>query len=490
MSSATNRNDSPDPDATPLEASGAESRYVVRRVLSDSTVVCCALAEDSVTGREVILREVPAKFFKGNGFAAVHQDIELLKTVSSPFYSKPVDQEINDSTVRVVYQYFDGHSLATTARNEQIAVEKIIQWAIELASALDEVHQVGSVQRDLRPSNIIVRENGSVVLGGYAPLWRPEMFHRQDRLGVDCATFASPELAGLIDQDVGACSDLYSLGLVLDSVLAGTPAFTGGLKDVLYQQLTTEPDFNRYPEHTPRAFKAIVRRLVQKEPRNRYQSASGLLHDLRRLSDLVKNDQPDEGIKLGEGDHRGELSDPEFVGRNGIVEDFARVLAECNDGNRVPPVLIQSVSGMGKTRLELECIKEAAIQGVEVYQARCSHRAGQRPCESWLQMVGQLVDRMKIVDGLQEAVRDAMTPHRLIVQAAMPGLANVLSWRANQSGDSDAIKPAQIAEVFHHLWETVAGISNGLMLSIDDIQWIDDHSLEILEGLIANPIPG
>ena len=84
---------------------------------------------------------------------------------------------------------------------------------------------MGCVQRDIRPSNIVIKPDGQSVLCGYVPLWRPDAFGNDNSLGRECASYSSPELSGIIDHDISEASDLYSVGYVLYARIDGGTRF-------------------------------------------------------------------------------------------------------------------------------------------------------------------------------------------------------------------------------------------------------------------------
>ena len=266
-----------------------ENQYAILRKLSDDSIVSCFLVRHQSSGATHILREVPRALFIESGFERFQNEARLTSGIKCPNYSNPESFEILDAIVRVTYRYIEGESLSRVFRENPFSARKTIELAIDLLTALVEVHRVGCVHRDIRPSNIIISGDGSATLCGYVPLWRPEVFGHNNRLGQDCAAFTSPELSGIIDHDVGESSDLYSLGFVLDAALAGGPAFDGAVSEILYHHMTRSPNQNRYPSDLPQSLLQFIEKLTQKEPRDRYQTAEAALHDALQIKKIIHN---------------------------------------------------------------------------------------------------------------------------------------------------------------------------------------------------------
>ncbi|OGP08625.1 MAG: hypothetical protein A3G39_00830 [Deltaproteobacteria bacterium RIFCSPLOWO2_12_FULL_43_16] len=109
--------------------------------------------------------------------------------------------------------------------------------------------------------------------------------------------YFSPEQAGLLNQGVDERSDLYSAGIVLFECLAGRPPFCGSsIGEILRQHLTVQPTIVRtLRSDIPRALAEVIHRLLQKDPRDRYQSAFALKRFInlkfKKLSKGVKKDK-------------------------------------------------------------------------------------------------------------------------------------------------------------------------------------------------------
>src|SRR5690606_5107004 len=103
---------------------------------------------------------------------------------------------------------------------------------------------------------------------------------------VGSARYVAPEQAGLLEYGVTESSDLYSVGLLLYECLSGESPFDGNsINEILRQQLTVVPRSLRAAGlDVPRGLDELIQRLIQKDPRRRYQSTEGVLHDVKAIS--------------------------------------------------------------------------------------------------------------------------------------------------------------------------------------------------------------
>ena len=170
-----------------------------------------------------------------------------------------------------------------------IPVEDALPIAKQIAAALEAAHEAGVIQRDLKPANIKVREDGTVKVldfglakafqgePGSDPSESPTMTAAATRAGVilGTAAYMSPEQAKGKPADRRA--DIWAFGCVLYEMLTGTRPFGGGnVSEVLAEVIKSEPDWEALSEATPATLRQVVRRCLQKDPRQR-------LHDVADL---------------------------------------------------------------------------------------------------------------------------------------------------------------------------------------------------------------
>jgi len=166
-----------------------------------------------------------------------------------------------------------GQLLARGGALDEVRVARI---AVQIARALEHAHEAGLVHRDVKPDNILITKNGTAKLCDLG--LAKDRAEKGKSLGTPA--YISPEQAeGLADVDIRA--DLYSFGATLYHMLAGRPPFEGSAKTVMVKHLSEDPKPLREidPDISP-AMEAIVKRLLQKKPGDRFVSPKELLGEL------------------------------------------------------------------------------------------------------------------------------------------------------------------------------------------------------------------
>ncbi|HKZ79685.1 MAG TPA: protein kinase [Pyrinomonadaceae bacterium] len=198
----------------------------------------------------------------------------------------------------IATEYVEGESLREHIRFTRMELREILDFAIQIASALAVAHQAGIIHRDIKPENIMLRQDGYVKIldFGLAKLADDAEFEITDTEAptqvllktepgrvMGTINYMSPEQARGLEVD--SRTDIFSLGVILYEMVAGTRPFAGDTKsDVLAAVLMLEPPpLAKYFPEVPAELNRITSKALRKNPEERYQTAKEMLIDLRSL---------------------------------------------------------------------------------------------------------------------------------------------------------------------------------------------------------------
>jgi tetratricopeptide (TPR) repeat protein/tRNA A-37 threonylcarbamoyl transferase component Bud32 len=200
----------------------------------------------------------------------------------------------------IVMEYVEGETLSARLPRGGLPLREVIQYARDIAAAVDAAHRRGVIHRDLKPSNVMITKMGAKLLDfGLAKLRRPPAALGEDESTntddisqdgdvIGTLRYMAPEV--LKGDDADARSDLFSFGAVLYEMLTGEPPFKGiGNARIIAAILTEEPrPLLELRSDTPPPLEWIVRTCLAKDPDERFQDAREVVRQLR----LIEQTQP------------------------------------------------------------------------------------------------------------------------------------------------------------------------------------------------------
>jgi eukaryotic-like serine/threonine-protein kinase len=197
----------------------------------------------------------------------------------------------------LIMEYVEGDTLSQRSRHGSLPLEKVLQYGIQIASALSAAHAKHVIHRDLKPSNIILTESGVKVLDfGLAKLGsskfsapgaRDAVTQTEQITGsgsiIGTLHYMSPEQAE--GKEVDERSDIFSFGVVMYEMLTGKHAFDGDTKTAVLAAILKDPPapIQQFRPMVPKSLDGVVRKCLEKRPADRWHSA----HDLMQTLELV-----------------------------------------------------------------------------------------------------------------------------------------------------------------------------------------------------------
>ncbi len=265
-------------------------------------------ARDSKLGRDVALKVLP------EGFAAdperlsrFQREAKLLASINHPHIATIHGIEGEGSHRVLVLELVEGEDLAQRIAGGAIPMREALAIARQIADAVEAAHDNGIVHRDLKPANIVVTPNGVVKVLDFGLAKAVEIDPSNSNLSHSPTLLgSSPTLAGVIlgtaaymspeqarGKRVDRRADIFAFGCVFFEMLTGRQAFSGEtVSDTLAAILRAEPDWTLLPKDTPRAIVKLLKRCLEKDPRQRLRDIGEARIVIENVERGVEVDEP------------------------------------------------------------------------------------------------------------------------------------------------------------------------------------------------------
>jgi serine/threonine protein kinase len=240
---------------------------------------------------------------------------ELNESLLSQFHSPIVDGAKREPATRAVPVSDAGFRSLEEMLGGPMEVGTFLCVAVAIASALGRVHQNRLVHKDLKPANILVNpDSGEVRFTGFGLSSRIARERAQPRPPESIAgtlAYMAPEQTGRMNRSIDSRSDLYALGVTLYQMLTGyLPFVATDPMDWVHCHIARMPvPPSERLENVPAPVSAIIMKLLVKTPEDRYQTAGGVGHDLRRCLAAWEASAGSTTSLLGEHDMPDRLLD-------------------------------------------------------------------------------------------------------------------------------------------------------------------------------------
>jgi len=258
------------------------------------------VAVDTRLGRKVALKLLPSPLTVDPAYVQrLEQEARAASALNHPNIITIHDIGEIDSIQFMATEFVEGETLRERMSHTRMTVAELIDVACQIASALQAAHSLGIVHRDVKPENIMIRHDGVVKVLDFGlakltqqhlPSLETESLSKlQTHAGLIVGTVAymAPEQAR--GHEVDSRTDVWSLGVVLYEMIAGSTPFNG---DTTNDILTAIREHDPPPLHQPAAPKELARivsKALRKNPAERYETAGEMAIDLKNLKEGLTN---------------------------------------------------------------------------------------------------------------------------------------------------------------------------------------------------------
>ncbi len=373
-------------------------------------------------------------------------------------------------------------SLRSFMDSNLIDLSLFFRLAPKVVELVSEWHQHQPFPPGVDPEHITLRMEGEDMSLHWSKI---------DQEGAGLAyAYMSPEHGGRMMRQPDHRSDLYGIGILFYEWLTGEfPFRAGSLNEWNHAHMAVRPKpLSVSKPHIPQPINELVMKLLAKAPEERYQSAHGLLDDLKKCAEQWTETGKIDGFPLGELDERSRLRVPKHLyGRDRewqqLMDVYARV---CSGAKEL--LVVAGHAGSGKSTI-IRALQEHIFQnhGNFMYGKAESIRES----KPYAPFIAALSDRIRhiMASGDEQIelwkgkIAKALGRSGNVLTQVIPEL----TWLAGEQSPVEALSPAEATnrfrKLFGNLIQAFASKKHPLVIGIDDLQWADSASLHLLRDL-------
>jgi PAS domain S-box-containing protein len=386
--------------------------------------------------------------------------------------------------------------LIRQSKGAPIDVPRLLRVAIGIARALGQAHSNRIVHKDLCPSNILYEEAGRAWLMGFgfaSRLSRERLQPTPPEAIPGTFAYMSPEQTGRMNRSVDFRSDLYSLGVTLYELFSGVLPFSASdPMEWVHCHIARQPaPPTEKSADIPIQISSIIVKLLAKQAEDRYQTASGLKRDLQKCLDAWETYGYIEEFCLGENDTPDQLLVPEkLYGREAEVKKLLDCFERVVTFNRPELILVSGYSGVGKSAVVNEIHK--VLVPLRGYFAFGKYDQYKRESpyaiivQAFQSLIRPILSKSDVeLERWRDTIVAALGPNVQLMVEMLPELKHIV-------GDRPPVPelPAQDAhnrmKIIFRRFVRVFTQDRPLALFLDDLQWLDAATLELLGDLLVD----
>jgi serine/threonine protein kinase len=390
-----------------------------------------------------------------------------------------------------------GVALGKYLQQRSLELAEVLAIALQLAGILHEISQHRVVHKDIQPANILIHPESkqiSLIDFSIASLLPKETQEIQSPNILEGAlAYIAPEQTGRMNRCIDYRADFYALGVTLYQLLSGTLPFTSDDPlELIHCHIARIP----VPVHevnpaVPRRMSAIVTKLMAKNAEDRYQSALGLKHDLARCITEWETTGEISEFELGQRDLSDRFLIPEkLYGRETevqtLLEAFERVAAGATE-----LMLVAGFSGIGKTAVVNEVHKPIVRQKGYFIKGKFDQFNRNIPLSAFVQafrdLMGQLLSESdEQLEEWRDHILQAVGENGQVLIEVIPELAQIIGQQPVVPELSGTAAQNRFNLLFQKFIQVFTTPAHPLVIFLDDLQWADSASLQLLKLLMED----
>jgi PAS domain S-box-containing protein len=430
------------------------------------------------------------------GLDRLTHEYELRDELESAWAVRPLELVREHGRTMLVLEDPGGEPLDALL-GAPVELQRFLRLAIGITTALGKLHQRGFVHKDIRPANILVHcADGKVRLTGFglaSRLPRERQAPEPPEFIAGTLAYMAPEQTGRMNRSIDYRSDLYSLGITFYRMLTGHLPFNASDPlEWVHCHIARKPAAARL-ESVPIPVSQLIMKLLAKTAEERYQTAAGVENDLRRcLTEWERNGRI-EPFALAEHDAPDRLLIPEkLYGRARDVETLLVAFDRIVKSGSPELMLVSGYAGIGKSSVVNELHKVLIPSRGLFASGKFDQYKQDIPYSTLAQAFQSLVRPLLSKNDAElaswrQGLLEALGPNGRLISDLIPEVKLIIGEQPPVPELEPQQAQGRFLLAFRRFLAVFARPEHPLVLFLDDLQWLDAATLDLVEHLLTHP---
>ncbi|MBN3942637.1 ATP-binding sensor histidine kinase [Nostoc sp. NMS9] len=421
----------------------------------------------------------------------------ITKNLNSLLIVQTYSLEPYQNGYALVMEDFGGISLKDWAvRLRRQSLQEFLEIAIALCNTLDILYRDRIIHKDIKPANILINpETKQIKLIDFSIaslLLRETQILINPNVLEGTLAYISPEQTGRMNRGIDYRTDFYSVGVTFYELLTGELPFASNEPmELVHSHIAKQPPLLGKREEIPQVISDIVMKLMAKNAEDRYQSALGLKFDLENCLHQLQVSGEIKSFEIARRDVCDRFTIPEkLYGRETEVQTLLDAFDRVSLGN-TEIMLVAGFSGIGKTAVVNEVHKPIARQRGYFIKGKYDQFQRNIPFSAFVQafrdLMGQLLSESDAqLQTWKTKILEAVGDSGQVLIDVIPELERIIGTQQRATELSGSAAQNRFNLLMQKFVKIFTSQSHPLVMFLDDLQWSDSASLNLLQLLMQD----
>ncbi|ERT09699.1 his Kinase A domain protein [Lyngbya aestuarii BL J] len=453
----------------------------------------------------VVIKLLRYKYPSFNEIIQFRNQYTIAKNLEFSNIIKLLSLEVYDNSYALIMEDFGGISLSDyleistdeKSQDKYLPLTEFLEIAISLTETLHYLYQKRVIHKDIKPANILINpETKEIKLIDFSIaslLPRETQEIQNPNILEGTLAYISPEQTGRMNRGIDYRSDFYSLGVTFYELLTGKlPFISEDAMELLHFNLAKKPiQIHEINSQIPPVLSKLVSKLMAKNAEQRYQTALGIKHDLEQCLTQLQQNGTIEDFELGKRDISDRFMIPEkLYGRETEVQTLLKAFDRVANGT-TEIMLVAGFSGIGKTAVVNEVHKPIVRQQGYFVQGKYDQFNRNIPFYAFVQafrnLMRQLLSEPEAkIEIWKNNILGALGENGQVLIDVIPELENIIGKQPPALELSGIAAQNRFNLLFQKFVNVFTCKEHPLVMFLDDWQWADSASLNLLKLLVQD----